>query len=167
MKYKRVLVDVDGVVANYVEGWKALTGYHPDCLNNLSKAHKDLIKGKVIGEDKLFLNLPIYDGAKEFIEFLKEKFEVVEFYTATGHVLPLYSEACKRTWLEENFSGIKVNACIKAREKIRLSDENSILIDDRMKSKEAFDSGKGLCILHTPGDFEKTKLAIESLIDCK
>lgn len=141
----RILLDVDGVLGDFVSGarrWaddrhdmlftdEQITDYNIMTSFGLPDGWPDFIKW--LSDTRFCKELPVYDGAVEFVDELRKLGEVVA--VTTPFVGVDHWEADRRRWLEERF-GIADKDVVFCKRKDLVRGE--ILIDDKPANVEAF-----------------------------
>lgn len=127
-KFKRIYVDMDGVVADFDKGAKE-TGKHP-------KEFK-LIKG-------VYRNLHPIAGAIEALTKLRDKGYDIEIATKLPHENP-YAATEKLLWIGDHMPWLIGHVTITS-DKGQLGDKEDALIDDRMHKANA-ENFAG-CLIH-------------------
>lgn len=156
-KEVELLVDLDGVLADFVAGIKGL-GYD---IESMTREELDELK-KVFAGKEFFKTLPLMEDAFELWDAIKHLDPVI--LTAVGKNDTLVNMEHKKEWVELMFGpGIKFKWVTRSWEKGLFAHENAILIDDRFKSLDPFIEAGGTGILHESAEktvVELTKLNI-------
>jgi 5'(3')-deoxyribonucleotidase len=105
----------------------------------------------------LWTNLPVYDGAKDFVEYLLDHWSV----TILSSPVDLDSIVGKELWLNNHFPTL-LNDAIFETDKYIHANSRAILIDDRPKNINLWVDAGGIGILHT--DFIKTKEQLQQYL---
>jgi len=163
-----ILLDMDGVIANFVKGAAEVFNTTYEELLDELKPEEWTIEfalermGKIKAEnitlafwerieqegEKFWSELPMFPEAKELYEFLFTLTDNVFFCTS-----PSYKSTCvagKLKWLQKHFGG---NTCrnyvfTPAENKMLLANKYTILIDDSDKNIKAFKQAGGVGILY-------------------
>ena len=150
-KYK-IYVDMDGVLADFVEGVNRLLDVEYSDENYKTDPEYRTKMWKAVGRyskegGQLWAELNPMKDAKELWSYV-EKHDP-EILTAAGN--PEFgAEAQKRQWVPWVMgSDIKVNVVRKSADKAQFATPNSILIDDQEKSIKPWIAAGGIGILHT------------------
>lgn len=137
-----LFVDLDGVLVDFVQGYKNLTGITPQ-------------QGEQFGIEKFWE--PISKaGAKYWItlKWMRDGKQLWDYISKYNPILlsaPSKEESSKigkRIWVKRELPGIKL-ILTPAHQKKKYATENSILIDDRKENIEDWISKGGIGILHT------------------
>jgi hypothetical protein len=142
MKDIQVFVDLDGVMADFEEGVRIMTGKYPHEQESRNKMWK-----QIGASNTFFQDLPIMPDAMRMWNYLQQYKPIV--LTATGHRNPMGVDAQKRRWVAKNLgTDIRVLTVEHSNEKAKYAHERAILIDDRTKSIEPWIEAGGKGILH-------------------
>ena len=151
-KKVQIYVDMDGVIANFVDGLKA--SVFPDYDDNKymnDPKYRDAMWDRVAeyseAGGKMWLELPVMDDAMELWNFLKP--HKPQILSATGR--RAYGAAPqKKEWIKKNIdTKVKVNLVVSARMKAQYAKKGDILIDDQPKALNPWKAAGGVGILHT------------------
>lgn len=145
---------MDGVIANWVAGYKKVTGgENPDDLNKRFPTEKERheYKKTVVTDFHLYENLPLLSDAKQLIKYITDNFDDYQILTACGEYATQDVIKQKKKWLSKHFPQLKSDALfvIHSHQKALYANDDSILIDDRTKSINPFNSKGGHGVLHT------------------
>lgn len=149
MRHK-IYFDFDGVLADFEEGVYQLTGVQL-AFTSGSNALRDSGHYKTIfTSEDFFLNLNVFDGAKEMIEYAQTLGDV-EFLTAVGRESNLVNVGNQKiAWGAKHFPGIKVNCVARSEHKEAWAAPGVFLVDDRLeRCVEPFTAAGGIGIHHT------------------
>ena len=148
----KVFVDMDGVVADFVEGVKKIMPGYDDSKYDKDKEYSSMMWKAVNKYHKeggrLWAELPMMPDGQKLWDFLEA--HDPEILTATGgHNLGAGEQ--KKEWVIEKFGGdVVVNLVDKSEQKAKFADDNYILIDDRLeKSIKPWVAAGGIGIHHT------------------
>jgi len=162
MKIKKVHVDLDGVLANFVEGVnKNLGSYGLKTPYDETKYRKDrnyqsqlwrAISAYQRDGGRFWRELPLTSDANQLWKYLKDlsksKGVTVEILTATGR--PEYNSGKQKLeWVKQHFGDVKVNLAPRAVDKAKRATEDAILIDDQAKAIDPWKAAGGIGIIHT------------------
>jgi 5'(3')-deoxyribonucleotidase len=157
----KIFLDLDGVVVNFVGPAMAYNGAWVDESNFPDGCGWDVVKAvNIIRSEKglpeldkrvfwnsfgydFWRNLPLYPGAKAFVQALRAHGEV---YFATSPTLSSSCVAAKFDHICHEFPELKRKIIISA-DKSVLANGNSLLIDDRDRNCEKFREAGGEAIL--------------------
>lgn len=154
-----LFVDLDGVLSNFYQGFK---DQYEVSLNNLSDERLRYFKRR-FAEDHFYRDLPIYEGAVEFIDHLRQLGKV-EILTAAGDDHFAMNAADKRLWVEKYFgSEMMVHTVPKSHHKAIFS-AVGILIDDRAKSVEPFRERGGIAFQFN-GDYQQIQNEVRMFLN--
>lgn len=140
MKYSEFFLDLDGVMANFDAGVKALTGGLPHEIHK-----RDM--WKAIARHKTFF---------EDLELTHDALELYAFLTGTGKPitiltgLPTMNDGAeqKRRWVKKHFGDVPC-IVLPSKDKRLHAAPDRILIDDRHDMINGWLEAKGHAILHT------------------
>ena len=148
----KIYVDMDGVLADFVDGVNRLLDVDYSDEEYQSSPEYRSMMWKAVGKyskegGQLWAELHPMKDAKQLWDYV-EKYNP-EILTAGGN--PEFgAEAQKRQWVPWMIgSGIKVNVTRKSAEKAQFATPDSILIDDQPKSIDPWVAAGGIGILHT------------------
>lgn len=144
-KYKRIYLDMDGVIADFDKAFKNLTGQEP---KDFEEKHGQVAFWSEIYETRnFFLNMPAFDYLAEMVGILSgmcQKLVILSSPSKTNESLCI---AEKRAWLDRNI-GIWQPAIFE-RDKHIYSRQGCLLIDDTQKKVDKFNQGEGEAYLFT------------------
>mgnify|MGYP000144407901 CR=1 FL=1 len=152
-KIKTIYIDMDGVIASFVERFEELSPLTIAELNKLPKEEKEAAKMEAI-EAGLFATMPLMPDAAELYEGLlkleHEKGITLKILTAVGSNNSEMVAEEKEEWVRRLFCR-EIEFChvVKSHSKADYATEETILIDDRTKSTEPFLAAGGKVVLHT------------------
>jgi 5'(3')-deoxyribonucleotidase len=112
-------------------------------LSKVEKNIKNLTYKPLSNNPDLWTNLPIYSGAKPFVEYLLDHWEV----TILSSPVDLDSIIGKELWLNSHFPALLHNAIFET-DKFLYAGPKNILIDDRPKNTKLWKEAGGISILH-------------------
>ena len=154
-KYK-LYVDLDGVLADFVKGFKDITGEDPDTFKK-TRSEKEL--WAAINSNKTFFaDLDMMSDAQELWNALK-KFNPTILTTTSR--LPRSVEQ-KKQWVKEHL-GKDVNVITVPGTKEEYAAANAILIDDMDKNLIPWKEEGGIGIKHTSA--KKTLKSLQKYLD--
>lgn len=146
---KTVYFDMDGVLADWEHGFGKLfndiTVKEYDSLPDEIKLERKL---KIARHPNFYLNLPRIENGFKWVESFRNEFENIEILTSCGKYETESVVAQKREWLKNHGLGdLKFNYTVSSIEKGEFAKPDSLLIDDREKSVNAFTASGGKAIL--------------------
>ena len=118
-------------------------------LSKEKKYIKNLTYKPLSNNVNLWTNLPVYDGAKKFVEYLLDHWAV----TILSSPVDLDSIIGKELWLNNHFPALLHNAIFETN-KYLYAHPRAILVDDRPKNISLWIEAGGIGILHK--NFEQT-----------
>ena len=145
---KTIYLDIDGVLANFVEGsirehmmddfftWQEATHWDYFLDEPWNMTREQFFKGLDCVE--FWESLPLHDGANGLVALLRSYANSADLVICT--TLPKESRHAatgKLLWLEKHF-GFNSNQVIFTKDKWRLANEDSILIDDNEENTRLF-----------------------------
>ncbi|RLB68129.1 MAG: hypothetical protein DRH08_01850 [Deltaproteobacteria bacterium] len=140
----RIFVDLDGVLADFDTHFYNICRHYP---SDLSKKEKWKVVEEQYKHGSFFAKLPVIDGAKDLMKFLKPYDPII--FTATGHSIQSAGWE-KMKWVKKHISSKIPVICIEAgKDKAILADKDSLLIDDRAEAIVPWVAAGGYGILHT------------------
>lgn len=131
-------IDMDGVIADFINVVKCGCGIDPSQWN---ESNYELVKSYCINNPRIFLNLPLIQGAKEAITVLALYYNIYFASTPMHYVHESFSD--KRTWLHNHFGSWADERLILTHRKDLL--RGDYLIDDT--TRNGVDKFKG-CHIH-------------------
>lgn len=149
---KNILLDVDGVVADFLNPACKAAGLD---LESQPRGQWDVFRAS--GRDlkdvwdsfdnyEFWRNLPLIDGAPEFVATLRAKALSVTFLTSSS-----WSPDCvkaKREWVNEHFGfNSPMYVGCGGASKALCAKPNNVLIDDCPRNTDAFEAAGGLGVL--------------------
>lgn len=136
---------MDGVLSDYEAGYNLL--YPNADINNKPELDKNK---ETFAKNKFFETLPVIQpGFKLLLDCYNLGFDV-EILTAVGDNDLEENTRQKFIWIQQNVPfNIKFNAVKKAKDKAIYANENTLLIDDRIKSITPFEQAGGKCYFFT------------------
>jgi len=145
MNKLKIFVDMDGVLADFVQGVEG-----PEFLNGPLTHDAEYDTRKLELSNKgLFAKLPKMADMDHLVDHIKQSGEYWEILTATGDVNRKRVAADKYTWIRKNVdSDVLVTCTIKGKNKAAFAKPNHVLIDDRLENIEAWTKAGGIGILH-------------------
>ena len=138
--------DMDGVLCDFEKRFKDLTGLSPDAFrdkNGLNKFWETVDKDGV----RFWVGIPWMSDGKKLYEYIKPNLYALLSAPSSDNS----SRLGKRLWVKNNIPGTKL-ILAAAKNKQDYSEENSILIDDRLDTINEWNAGGGIGILHTSAD---------------
>lgn len=145
MKYK-VFIDMDGVLLDFIKQWNK---FDPNDPSGYNKEEIDALKEEYF-QQEFFLNMELMSDARELINFVKENYEF-EILTSVGiiHQEKVIEEKLKSLYkyFGQDIADKMIHTT-KSKDKAVYANENTILIDDRLKSIDPFLAAGGAAIHH-------------------
>jgi hypothetical protein len=167
-----LFLDLDGVLVDYNGGWWNIT----DLLQIKYVEGQDFSKeelrriGKQIRTSAFWSNLGWENGGEELWTISTELFENVHILTSTAaksdNEYHKIVSAGKMKWIESHLSGLnrsKVHIVRERAFKSRFASDQSILVDDRKSTVQAFRNAGGIGIVHIARRFENTIVNLKRL----
>ncbi len=150
-KVKRIFVDMDGVVADFLTGCSEMMG-KPLTSDDKGHTEYDLRKEELTNK-RLFGMLPPMVDYADLIGYIKHTNLPWEILTAAGTVnreLVVYD---KNRWVRKYIDPTVVVTCTySGSQKGAFAKEGYVLIDDRPKNLAAWEEAGGIGILHTSAE---------------
>ena len=141
-------VDLDGVIVNFADHAKELTGID---IDNAGKEDRNLFWKKI--ERHVRAGKPFFAGMSQMHDAMHLWNYVLKYHptilSATGHIRGAGDE--KRMWVRSNLGSDVANKAIfvrNSRDKAKHASPTAILIDDRSKSIDPWVEAGGIGILH-------------------
>jgi len=145
---KRIFVDMDGVVADFLGGVSELIGYP---LTPDDKGHVEYDERKEeLTNKRLFRNLKPLPDMYDLIAYIRHTGLPWEILTAAGKVNRELVVFDKNAWVRRYIDPSVVVTCtMKGSQKAAFAETGSVLIDDRKRNIECWEKAGGIGILHT------------------
>ena len=149
-KVKRIFVDMDGVLADFLKGVES-PEYIGHPLTNDAKGHTEYDDRKEeLTNKRLFANLPPMVDMYDLIAYIKHTGHKWEILTAAGVVNRELVVFDKKSWIKKYVDpSVVVNCTFTGSQKAAYAMKKNVLIDDRPKNIEAWENAGGIGILHT------------------
>lgn len=149
-KVKRIFLDMDGVLADFLKGVEQ-PEYIGHPLTNDAKGHTEYdLRKEELTNKRLFANLPPMADMYDLIAYVKHCEVPWEILTAAGDVnrnLVVYD---KNEWVKRYIDPtIPVTCTFSGSQKAAYAREGNVLIDDRKKNIDAWVAAGGIGIVHT------------------
>lgn len=148
---KRIFLDMDGVLADFHAGVETLTGR---AFPNTDAGHNDYDDRKEeLTNKRLFRHLPIMPDMFDLLAYVRHTGLPWEILTAAGVINRELVVWDKQEWIKEHVSPTVVVTCtMTGSQKGMFAIKGSVLIDDRQKNIDAWESHGGIGILHTSAE---------------
>jgi len=156
-----LFLDLDGVLVDYSSGWWAVAKQL-----GISDTKKKEDANRVARQTKnpsFWASLGWEYGGEALWKASNELFENVHILTSTAarndNDYHKIVASGKMEWISENLSGISpsnVHVVNEGLRKAEFASKNSILVDDRRSTIEAFNKAGGYGIIHSAKHFKKT-----------
>lgn len=164
MEKSIIYVDIDGVVADFVKGYK--NAFNRNAYND----DPFTVQQFCLQVPHFFRFLPVLEKGAELIELLKDDYKVV-FLTVPMHNMD-FCRRDKLEWVKENF-GAEYDVLFSNKKEEYVVDEKSILIDDMDYNLKPWSDAGGTAInIKLPIDkifeiIEETLYGTESMAEVK
>lgn len=161
MKIKTIYLDLDGVLADFIAGYKKYYGNQDIAKVDM----KELIaQKKTFADYSLYRDLPLFPEAKNLVKYVESLGVDVQILTSVGKYSPKDNAVDKVLWIKKHFPKYakKFNYVTASADKAKFAASDTVLIDDRSKSTKPFAAAGGNVVLYT--GFSKAKKEIEKLI---
>lgn len=147
-----VYVDLDGVIVNFADRAKEITGIEIDTAGkeDRNKFWKHIERHVRQGHPFFASMKPMHDAYHLWNYVVKYHPTIL---SATGHIFGAGDE--KRMWVRDNLGTVAADQAIfvrNSRDKAKYAHASSILIDDRVKSIDPWVAAGGIGILHTSAE---------------
>ena len=146
---KTVYFDMDGVLADWVNGFEEL---FPEIsysdYNALSKKEQDIYRTEIDGNGRFYRELRPFKKVIAALKQMKKLGYQVEILSSVGEIYPERVIKQKQAWLAQHVADdIVSNFVNKSEYKARYAHENALLLDDRAKSVVPFLKAGGKSII--------------------
>ena len=140
----RIFVDMDGVLADFVQGVQGPKYLNGPLTDHLYDDNKIELSNK-----GLFKDLPLMPGMKDLINAVKDTGVYWEILTCTGELNRKKVAQDKTIWIRKHVDpGVVITCTFKGEQKAAYAKPGSILIDDRPRNIKAWTDAGGIGILH-------------------
>ena len=160
-----IFSDMDGVLADFDKGYKDLTGmatHHADTQGKTEfwKIFRDSLKEKGMSEKEYWASLDWMPDGKKYWDYIKKynpyvlTAPSVNFDApADQRYSPEYNESMQgKTEWSQRLSNMRKMYFASAKNKVKFARPDSILIDDRKDTIDAWNAAGGIGIFHTSAD---------------
>jgi hypothetical protein len=160
-----IFSDMDGVLADFDKGYKDLTGmatHHADTQGKTEfwKIFRDSLKEKGMSEKEYWASLDWMPDGKKYWDYIKKynpyvlTAPSVNFDApADQRYSPEYNESMQgKTEWSQRLSNMRKMYFASAKNKVKFARPDSILIDDRKDTIDAWNSAGGIGIFHTSAE---------------
>ena len=165
-----IYCDMDGVLCDFDQGYKDLTGESTDEANAKGKSYFWKLFRESIGKNEkdFWATLPWQPGGKELWNYIQQyspnilSAPTIDFSLPQDQQLnPEFNQAIqgKKIWITSNLSNVSEEIFVPASQKSSFATVKHILIDDMLKNTESWKAAGGKAILHksTPQTIETLK----------
>ena len=154
-----IYCDMDGVLCDFDQGYKDITGKSTDEANAEGKSYFWKLFRESVGKNEkaFWANLPWQSGGQELWNYIKSSnpnilsAPSVDFSLPQDQQLnPEFNQAIqgKKEWIAKNISGVNEEIFVPASQKSSFATSKHILIDDMEKNTDAWEAAGGIAILH-------------------
>ena len=154
-----IYCDMDGVLCDFDQGYKKLTGESTDEANAKGKSYFWKLFRESVGENEkdFWANLPWQPGGEELWNYIKSSSPnilsapAVDFNLPQDQQLnPEFNQAIqgKKEWISKHLNGVNKEIFVPAPQKSTFATSKHILIDDMQKNIDAWRAAGGIAILH-------------------
>ena len=165
-----IYCDMDGVLCDFDQGYKDLTGESTDEANAKGKSYFWKLFKESVGKNEkdFWATLPWQPGGKELWNYIQQyspnilSAPTIDFSLPQDQQLnPEFNQAIqgKKMWITSNLSNVNEEIFVPASQKSSFATAKHILIDDMLKNTESWKAAGGKAILHksTPQTIETLK----------
>lgn len=160
MKIKTIYLDLDGVLADFIVGYKK--HYIDNDIDKVPTAEL-VAQKKSFADVHLYRDLPLFPEANKLVDYVMSLGVEVEVLTSVGKYTSKANAVDKVLWLKNHFPKLasKFNYVTKSADKAKYATSETLLIDDREKSTKPFKLAGGKTVLYT--DFPSAKKELDKL----
>ena len=160
---RTVYFDMDGVLADWVEGFEKLFPQIPySKYNALSKEEQNIYRKELDGNGHFYRGLHPFMPVVKALSELKALGYQVEILSSVGTLFPDLVIKQKKAWLAEYVeAGIVANFVNKSGHKARYATENTLLLDDRSRSVDPFLKAGGKSLIFHGASVSQAQDVIE------
>ena len=149
MKFKKIFIDLDGVLANFNDGFIEIANTHPDGFED------EFVETKfwetVYGNPSFFFDLKPYGYVSKLVQACKDKsIETVCILSAPSRVNTPLCMIQKRKWVDKHL-GDNFPA-IFTKDKYKYAAPDCLLIDDHKKNIDKWVKAGGIGFLFHPDE---------------
>ena len=139
---RSLFLDVDGVLADFDGGFRAITGLTPE---EFEHAHGKGAFWKTIAKSgDFYFKLELLPGAREMVETVRHLSPTL----LTGLPIGKWAAPQKVRWAKKHFPELEIVTCM-ARDKWRYGKPGDVLVDDSLRAKEPWEErAGGAFVLH-------------------
>jgi len=163
---RRVYLDMDGVLVDFVAGIRKLTGTK---LDSNSKEFSEIV-GEVLQKTEsgelpgFWEELPLLNDGLKLAKYISKKGHDIHILSSCSGDL-IYCKKEKYKWVRKNVGKYILSSNVivtkTATEKLKYLEDGDILIDDFKKNVERWNSSGGIGIWHIEGMYSKTISKLE------
>ncbi len=139
-KGPRLFLDADGVLADFDEGFRKLTGLPPAEFER-KHGRKEFWR-RIATARNFYGSLPEMPDARTLFDAVKQLQPTI----LTGLPVGNWAAPQKIEWAAEHFPGVPIITCM-ARDKHKHMRPGDVLVDDRAQHRAAYESG-GVVFVH-------------------
>ena len=154
-----IYCDMDGVLCDFDQGYKDLTGKSTDEANAEGKSYFWKLFRESVGKNErdFWANLPPQPGGEDLWTFISPynpnilSSPSIDFSLPQDQQLdPKFNQAIqgKKEWIDKNLYNVGEKFFVPAVQKAKFAAPNHILIDDMKKNTDAWEAAGGIAILH-------------------
>ena len=163
--FKRIYIDLDGVLADFFSEWKNITG------RNWWELDNNLIAIQKIRDEKNFwLKLPLLSNSLKLLKILKDNYQSYNILSS-----PLQNDQkCivqKKQWVKNMLKFYPPHKVIISSKKEKYATDTlglpNVLIDDFGVNIKKWKNNGGIGIKHKDHKYLRTKVRLESIIKNK
>ena len=147
----KIYFDMDGVLADWVAGFKNTFPIPYDEFNALPKEKYDEYKDLIVNTPNFFFNLPPFRRTVNILKQLVADGYDVEILTSAGKLNTPKVVKQKKDWLKKQGINVPLNYTTNSADKAKFAGPDALLIDDREKSTKPFLAAGGKVIFYTDG----------------
>lgn len=150
---RSLFLDVDGVLADFDGGFRAITGLSPE---EFEHAHGKGNFWKTIAKSgDFYFKLDLLPGAMEMVDTVRH----LQPTLLTGLPIGNWAAPQKRRWAARHFPDLEIITCM-ARDKWKYGQPGDVLVDDRISACEPWEErAGGTFILHRSPEESLAKLS--------
>lgn len=150
----QIYLDLDGLFADFEEGFKKISGYYP----------KEVAKGKLWGTihraEHFFYNLPMIKESKKLWQVV----EPTDPIFLTGLPSSAQGKEDKIRWVHKHYGDQYDVIVVPKKEKRNYAKPNHILIDDTHSNVNEWNADGGIGIFHEKDNFHRTITELKNIL---
>lgn len=150
----QIYLDLDGLFADFEEGFKKISGYYP------KEVAKNKLWGTIHRADHFFYNLPMIKESKKLWQIV----EPTDPIFLTGLPGSATGKDDKIRWVHKHYGDQYEVIVVPKKEKRNYAKPNHILIDDKHSNVNEWNADGGIGIFHEKDNFHRTITELKNIL---